>query len=75
MKVVTISDMIDYEDIADYEDAIVTRVLQNDVVLRLNHFKDDPTTNNLVGAMMLVLQYYMPEQDYKKWYRTIQDKL
>ena len=67
MPVVTISDRIDYEDMAEFEDATVTRVLKNDVILRLNHFKEDPTTNNLVGAMILVLQYYMPEEDYKDW--------
>jgi hypothetical protein len=75
MPVVTISDMIDYEDMAEFEDATVTRVLKNDVILRLNHFKDDPTTGMLLGAMLLVLQYYMPEEDYKDWYRTIQNKL
>lgn len=74
MKIVTIQDMID-EDPENFYDALVVRTLKQDVMRRLDNFINEPDTAQIVDAMLIVLQYYMPEEDYFDWYVTIQPKL
>lgn len=75
MKVVTIADLVDYEDMHDYQDAVVVRVLKQDVIRTLDNFMGETGSQRLLSAMLLLLQYYMPEEDYKDWYKTIQHQL
>ena len=70
MNALTIGDVLSSLTEID-EDRIVIKTLQDDVERRLTNFKHVFGNTELVNAMVTVLNYYMPHQDFLTWYEKI----
>lgn len=55
------------------EEDIVVKNLKGDFCRSVRYAKqsDDPEYRRRVGSILSVLEYYMPSEDYEKWYKTV----